>query len=182
MFNPIVLKDQRKGLRVAQFWHGPQPERNPFFAYIALGDTPTAVGSEDVDLILIDGTWVGLVESYSLEFKKWGLSKEGMIQNAERIMQDPKRLAWRLSIPAASNMWNTLIAEGLIKTNAESQSVAVSEDGSAELSSASRVENSDGFQPLEQTGTTAGCRRYLWLYALIPLLLCAILVVVYKRR
>ena len=116
MFTPVSFKKQHKGFRVTWLPEGDAAySTSPKIAYIALGDTPMALGEGDVEMVMDDGEWVKAEESRSLEIEKLGWRAENMIRFADLTMQRPDAKASLRSNPEGSELWNLLVDKGFIK-------------------------------------------------------------------
>jgi len=121
MFTPVSFKSGHKGFRVTSWATGAaasSPKAEPVITYIVLSDTPMALGESDVEMVKDKGEWVKAEDSKSLIIEKLGWYAEGFVKDIDRIMQDPEVIARILENPFLAKQWNTLVAEGLIKTNA----------------------------------------------------------------
>jgi hypothetical protein len=112
-FTPVSFKDQHKGFRVT--WTHTDGFAPPVITYIALSDTPVALGEGDVETVMGDGEWVRAGDSKSLEIEKLGWRAENLIWGADEIMSNPEELALFRSRPQSVEYWNMLVDKGLLK-------------------------------------------------------------------
>jgi hypothetical protein len=118
-FQPMTLKNQQMGFKVTQKVYAPGAGIIINTVYIALSDTPTKVGENDVEMVMEKGKWVTAEESRRLlEIEKLGPIAVLIFPRAEEIQRNPEWMAEVLGHPGFSNMWNKLIEKGYITTNA----------------------------------------------------------------
>ena len=181
-FTPVSFKDQHKGVRMewVTFGFGGSVGKPADIAYIAFSDTPLAVGEDDVEMVMDDGEWVKAEDSRSLEIAKLGWDAEDLIKEAEKVMQNPETMAMVLDHPKSAQLWNTLVERGLIKTNAEARAQASSP--SREKSVTAMQDETPDKITEDGQGEEKNKASHLWLYALIPLCLLAVLWLMHKKR
>ncbi|MCL2104555.1 MAG: hypothetical protein FWH21_05830 [Kiritimatiellaeota bacterium] len=119
-FKPVSFKSQHKGFRVTSTGIGAGSyKRTPDIMYIVLSDTPMEAGEDDVEMVMDNGEWVNAEDSKSLTVEKLGWVAELYIARAEAIRQNPAEMARIFGNPESARIWNALVENGLIKTNAE---------------------------------------------------------------
>ena len=123
-FTPVTFRNKKKGFKIDNIYYEGDMFNTTNTAYIALSDTPIAVGEDDVEIIMENGEW-----------KKF--EREATAQASSSSRKNP-----------------------VAATNNETP-VNTAEDGQEE--GKSKAQN-------------------LWLYALIPLCLLAVLWVVKRKR
>ena len=185
-FTPVSFKSQHKGFRVTR-WHTGSgiKKQKPVIAYIALSDTPVAVGEADMEATLDDGEWVRPEDSRSLKIEKLGWSAETLVRHAERIMQDPEWMGRIFDYGVTSNLWGILVKQGLITQeerppppHPEATPPATQTAPPPPPDAAPQVDAASGdAQPEAQTKA-----RTPWPYALIPPAFLAALYFMRKKR
>jgi len=181
MFTPVSFKSKHKGFRVTRMPLGVSARySSPEIAYIVLSDTPMTAGENDVEMVMDNGKWVKAGDSRSLDVEKIGHGADFLIRRAERIMQDSEYRARMLNNEEYIKIWDMLIDWGVIKTNAESktqQTLPSREDPVTVTPDETLVNVAEDGQDEEKSKASN-----LWLYALIPLCLLAVLWLARKKR
>jgi hypothetical protein len=141
------------------------------------------LGESDMELTMDNGEWVKIEDSRIWELERLGDRAESMVRQADVITHSPEIMAHVLCSPEIVELWNLLVDRGFInKPKFTPQSATAPQEDVVQMSSPSCEEIETPTPVVEDEEGRAQAPHLLWLYAFIPLLLCAIFVIVYKRQ